>query len=227
MDIVQTVSYIFDDDDWVTKLIITGAVVIGTSFAGILIGLVFVAALHGWTIHLIRNMINDEPNPMPTWDDFGAKMQLGVQPTVAWILYFLPLTIVVCVLVALPIALAGGNVDDSLLGVVGVSTLCFVIPFTIAYLILANLFFTVGTIRYAQTEQMSAYLNVGTLWRTITRNASTTGEYILYSILIAFGLILVHGLPVIGSLAAIALQAPVTGNLLGQYALALGGKAKR
>lgn len=226
MDLSKTVSYIFEDDDWVSKIAITGLVSIGAGLSIFLVGFVFVAALLGWTIELIRNVLADEVHPMPKWDNFMDKVRLGVNPMIAYVVYFLPTIFVICVFAVIPMMMAGGSVNEDVIGLVGVSTMCVIIPILIIYSIVASLLYVVGLIDYCKKQEIGVFFKFGRLWRILTHNRQLTGQFMLYYFVIALGLGVVGSIPFVGSLAAVAFQTPVTAHLVGQYAGALNLKRK-
>ncbi|MEM6527578.1 MAG: DUF4013 domain-containing protein, partial [Chloroflexota bacterium] len=146
MDLVKSLTYIFDDEDWIVKIAINLGVGLAAAFLMpvLFAGLVFVAAQSGWTVMLIRNVLNGKPHPMPKWDDFGGKMRLGVPPMIAGVVYFLPLIILSCILFV-PAALAGDSDAGSLLA--GGAT-CIIFPVFLVYGVLASALLNMGLIRY-------------------------------------------------------------------------------
>ncbi|MFZ4814871.1 MAG: DUF4013 domain-containing protein [Phototrophicaceae bacterium] len=219
----RTFSYIFEDEEWVGKVIVAALVSLGAVFSVLIFGLVFVAALNGWTIRLIRNMRQDVAKPMPSWSDFGGLIALGVNPLVAVLLYGVPLLGFLCIFTVVPVAF-GGSEDAAAAAVVAL--LCLLIPLLIVYLVVAGLFYTVGMIRYSYTEKLADFFAFGALWATLNQNGSLTLRYLLWSVVIGVLFSVVNSTG-IGSLVTLALQLPVTGHLLGQYAIALdGGKPK-
>jgi hypothetical protein len=225
MDLEQSVRYIFDDEDWVKKLGILLGVTIG---AGLLMpllfaGLVLVAASIGWSLELIRNVRDGVEYPLPDWEDFGKKISVGVSPMVAGVVYFLPLFVIMCVLF-LPAALAGGASEDMAAVFAGGAS-CLVMPVAILYVIAASLLYTMGLIRYSETEKMNVFFQVSSLTDMLSHDRSLTGRYILYLIIVQAvgGVINSTGL---GGLVTAALLPPVIGHLTGQFAAGLDGKPK-
>ncbi len=225
LDLVKSVSYIFDDKDWVSKvgiLLLVNLAFSALSF--ILIGFIFLAAQLGWIIGLIRNMQAGDETPMPAWNDFGGMMKLGLSPMGASIVYSLIPGVIACLLFA-PAILAG-SVSEEAGGVFGLGVTCLIIPLFIVYAAVAILAFTVGTIRYASSESISEYFNFSGIISTLQQDTSLTTRFFVFVIVIQLVLGAVSSTG-IGSLVTLAFSTPVLGHLMGQYALALGGGKKK
>ncbi|MEO1438970.1 MAG: DUF4013 domain-containing protein [Chloroflexota bacterium] len=224
MDLVKSLTYIFEDDDWIVKIAINLGVGLAATFLMpvLFAGLIFVAAQNGWTVQLIRNVMNGKPNPMPTWDDFGGKISLGLQPMIAGVVYFLPLIILSCILFV-PAALAG---DSDAGGALVGGAMCCIVPVFIVYGVLAAALLNMGLIRYADTEQLSTFFEFSALWEMLTRDTNLTIRYVAY--LFVIGLIMgAVSSTGIGSIVAPAFTPPINGHLAGQFATELGAKPKR
>ncbi|MGB7095956.1 MAG: hypothetical protein WBD62_15035, partial [Anaerolineales bacterium] len=62
MDIGKSFSYPFEDDEWLTKLFL-GAIVSAVPILNF--------AWTGYTVDIMRNVIDGVSMPMPAWSDFG------------------------------------------------------------------------------------------------------------------------------------------------------------
>jgi Protein of unknown function (DUF4013) len=80
-------TYVFEDPDWVKKIIIGGLFQLASMF---LIGIPFVL---GYFARTMRNVMNGVQRPLPEWDDFGGFFGEGLKLFVVGFLYFLPLAI--------------------------------------------------------------------------------------------------------------------------------------
>lgn len=223
LDIAKSITYIFDDPDWVTKILIMLAVGFGAGILMpvLLLGLVLVAAQTGWTIQLIRNVRDGVPNPMPAWDDFGKKISLGAQPMIAGIVYFLPVIVLSCLLFA-PVAMAGEEAAGAFAG----GAMCLYIPLIIVYGIAAAIFLSMGQIRYAETESINEFFKFSQLWEMFTRDTNLTTRFVAYLVLVSIVMGAISS-TTIGTLVPAAFNAPIIGHLTGQFAVALDTKPKR
>jgi len=225
IDLGKSISFIFDDNEWVTKIGILFLVNLAFGvLAVILIGFVFLAAQFGWTVEMLRNMQAGDETPMPGWSNFAEKITLGASPLGAGIVYSLIPGILSCVLF-LPAMLASG-VNENAGGVLGAGVTCLLVPLMIVYAIAAGLFFTLGTMGYSRSENIGEYFKFASMWDTVQRNGSLTVRFIVFSVIVNVG-ISALGSTGIGGIVGAAFGPPILTHLLGQYSVALdGGKAK-
>lgn len=85
MDIEKSFNFPFEDKEWITKLGV-----------GALITIVPILnfAWYGYIVGIMRNVMNDVPEPLPTWDDLGKKFTDGLILFAASLVYALPILIV-------------------------------------------------------------------------------------------------------------------------------------
>jgi hypothetical protein len=112
MDFAKAFSFVFDDPDWIQKIIIGGIVS--------LIPVVGWLLVMGYMIAVGRNVIRGNPQPLPDWADFGQFLVDGLYGFVIGLVYALPILIVMCIVLFPALALGGafeGNGDE--LGAIG------------------------------------------------------------------------------------------------------------
>jgi hypothetical protein len=90
MDIGKSFTYVFDDEDWVTKILI-GALFVLLSF--IVIGIPFVL---GYIVETVRNVMDGNPRPLPDWADLSPKFTKGLMLFLILLIYSLPIIFVSC-----------------------------------------------------------------------------------------------------------------------------------
>jgi hypothetical protein len=78
MDLGLSFTYVFQDEEWVKKILI-GAV----AFLIIFIGWI---PLLGWMIEIARRVIRQDPQPLPDWSDLGGLFTLGLKALVIGII---------------------------------------------------------------------------------------------------------------------------------------------
>jgi hypothetical protein len=217
VDIGRAFSYIFEDQDWLSKLII---VVILAFFSAIpLLGLVAVAALLGYLLDLIRNMRANHPNPLPQWDNIGERITEGFTVLIAAIVYAIPsLAVSACAF------LTNNFLHNSFLPL---AITCCTLPFLIAYGILVLPMLAVGVARYLDSGESAEFYRFGELFGVVRENMNVTVQWFILAFIVNLILGLVAIIPCCGWIAVMGLAYPVQGHLLGQYVLELGGKAKR
>ena len=109
MDIGKSFTYVFEDEEWVSKVLI-GALF--TILSGILIGIPF---LVGYMVELIANVRAGKEKPLPRWDNLGDKFRDGLLLVIGFLVYSLPVLIIACPLVLISMAAGDNNTTFSLL----------------------------------------------------------------------------------------------------------------
>ncbi|MFQ5987319.1 MAG: DUF4013 domain-containing protein [Dehalococcoidia bacterium] len=184
MDIGKAFSYVFDDEDWFTKVLIGG-----------LLGLIPIIGTLlncGYMVELIKNVIDEVPSPLPKWDDWGGKLVKGLVLFVIGLVYFLPL-ILVWICFGGGVAMIGTQwreLADTLGAIVGV---CLG-GLGLLYSLVVYVILPAAIARYADTKEVNAALRFGEVVDLVKANF---GAY-----LIVLLLTLVAG--IIGSLGTIA-----------------------
>ena len=165
MDIGKAFGFLFEDEDWVSKLLLGSAI--------LLIPIFGTFAVIGYTIALIRNVRADEPRPLPAWQDLGRYFVDGLMFWVATLLYALPFLILICpiTVVGLLPALAGEQ-EELMTILAGVSGIIMLGLGCLAalYGILLALLTPVLQIRYAETGDLGACLRFGEVFRFLFAN---------------------------------------------------------
>ena len=90
MDIGKSFTYLFDDENWVTKILI-GALFVLLSF--IVIGIPFVL---GYVVETLKNVMDGKPRPLPDWADLGPIFAKGLMLFLILLIYSLPIISVSC-----------------------------------------------------------------------------------------------------------------------------------
>src|SRR3990172_3893388 len=128
MNISKSFSFVFEDKQWISKLGL-GALV---TFIPILN-----FAWSGYMVGILRNVLNNEPEPLPNWDDFGKKLSDGFFLALAGLIYSLPMIVLICLplsIMVIPAILAGnGDMEEIATAIAGVGSAlliclsCFVV----------------------------------------------------------------------------------------------------
>jgi hypothetical protein len=87
MDVEKSFSYPFEDKDWVGKLGL-----------GALISMIPILnfAWSGYLVEIIRNVMDNVSEPLPTWDDLDKKFREGLILFAAGLIYAFPILIGLC-----------------------------------------------------------------------------------------------------------------------------------
>jgi len=166
MDIGRSFTYMFEDQDWIKKILIGGVL--------LFIPIVNFAVI-GYFIEALRNTSEGRELPLPEWDNFGGKFMKGLMAFIASFLYALPIIIVMVVILGLTAMIAGSLDNDA---AETVSTICPLIAncLVFVYMILVMLILPAAVIQYALTEQFGAFFRFGDMMALIKANI---GGYII------------------------------------------------
>jgi hypothetical protein len=154
MDFAKAFSFVFEDPDWVKKVVIGG-----------LIGLVPVLGqfiVMGYMVAVGRNVIRGNPQPLPDWADFGQFLVDGLYTFVISLVYALPILAAVCLILLPALAIGGAFADEGELGAIGVLGICCFVPFSVIYGVALQWFFLPAALaRYADTGDAMSALRFG------------------------------------------------------------------
>lgn len=236
MDIEKSFKYPFDDRDWVGKLGL-GAVI------GIVPILNF--AWYGYMVEIIRNVMDDVLQPLPTWDDLGKKFSDGLILFAASFIYTLPITILLCLplgIMAFSGVLSGsGDMDDIaqvVAGAGGILFTCFLCVFFL-YGMAFSILYPAILVLFAREGTFASCFKVREALDLISRNAGPFFTAWGLSLLVNFGVSTISGLvsalvswiPCLGLIVSLALaliagvySLSVYAHLFGQFSKEVFGK---
>lgn len=179
MNIGKSISFVFEDQKWIEKILIGG-----------LIGLVPIVGplfLLGYMLKLVRNVRNGVAEPLPEWTDWGDLLIDGLKYAVVVFIWALPL-IILYLFAFIPSALAGDSSSDAS-AIASFFAICFGC-FAFLYAILLSLASPAILIKYAETSDIAAGLNVGAV---LNFTKTYLGEIILV-VIVGWAIGLVAGL---------------------------------
>jgi hypothetical protein len=214
MEFGRAFTYAFQDPDWLKK--------VGIAAVVFLIPIIGPIVLLGWGLEITRRVINDDPDPLPGWDNFSAFISTGFQAFVVTLAYSLPLILLaICnqfVQVATFGVVAASNSSDttSLSMIITVVSLCMVCLISI-FGIAAGVITPVAMGRLAVSGEVGAAFRFREIFGLLR---AAPGPYLLeilvvglaYTILAPIGM-LVCG---IGLLAVMAYMTTLSAHLTGQ-----------
>ncbi len=99
MEFGKAFTYVFEDKDWVTKLLIGGLLS--------LIPIVNLVVL-GYTLRVLKNVADGSEQPLPSWDDFGSYFVKGLMVVLGSLVWLIPL-IAISTAGTVVSAMAGGD----------------------------------------------------------------------------------------------------------------------
>jgi len=204
MEVGKALSFVFEDEEWAAKFLL-GAVIMLVPIFG---WLVFM----GYVIALIRNVVADDPRPLPAWVDIGDYFMDGLMYWVATLVYAIPIFLLICPLVVIwiPPILAQENQDLTgiLSGVSGLLTVGLGCLMAL-YGILLRLLRPVLQIRYAERGEIGACLRFGEVFRFLFANIGP----IIIAELLAWAAGMIIG-SIVGTMGAVLALVPVCGQIL-------------
>jgi hypothetical protein len=175
MDIAKSFTYMFEDPEWVRKLVIgTIVTLIGLIFSVILIGLVPLIMVVGYGLLVTRNVMDGQVHPLPEWQEWVDLFVRGLKLAIVLFVWSLPLMIAI-VVATIPGALAGaaqnGSGGDALGAIGGLFAACCGCLALIWGLVVA-LFTPAIYVHMARTNNFGAGFAFAELW-AFTRNNLT------------------------------------------------------
>ena len=231
MDVNKAFRFVFDDKQWISKLLI-GAVMSVLSF---LIIPAFI--LQGYLVKIVRQVMDGNDSELPEWMDYGKLVRDGFFVTIGQLIWALPF-ILLMLIVGLVTGGLGSVVDSSGDMVAAATTgagllvACLVLLTVIAFLFLTPALL----IQYARENEFGALFRFSEIFDIIRDHMADILIAFLVSVVAVLAISVVTGIvaivPCLGWIAAALIglaMGPyiqfVTGHLYGQIAAKLpGGK---
>ena len=164
MDIGIALTYVTRDEAWLKKVLIGGLILLIPIVGGLI--------LYGYGVRIARNVIADDPNPLPEWDDIGGDLSSGFFVVVGSLLWGVPVwALYICALILSSASDAAGLIAAFIY-------LCLIFPLSIILGV-----FVIPTLigRYALTNDFKSMLQFGEILATI--RSIGVGPYLLYLVL--------------------------------------------
>ncbi len=236
MDIGRSFGFPFEDKEWISKLGL-----------GVVITLVPILnfAWSGYMVGIIRNVMNNATEPLPTWDDLGKKFTDGLILFAAGLIYALPALILICLplsVIAFSGVLSGNqNLEDaarSIAGAGSVLLLCLV-GLVILYAIALSVIYPAILVMFTREGTFASCFKFREVFDLISKNSAPFLTAWGVSLLTSLGVGLVVGLvnavvgwiPCIGWITGLALSlgssvyiTAVYAHLFGQFGMIAFGQ---
>jgi hypothetical protein len=216
---------VFEDRDWLNKLVITAIVtLVSAVLTVLLVGLAGWAVLLGYLIDIIRNVRAGSPTPLPQWGDFGRYLSNGAPVLIAFIVYSIPTALLGCCSWFLLTSSGGTSLVG---GSVALGVGCCVFPMLLVYNILTQPMLALGMGRYADDPRTEVFFDFNGLFESLRTNTDVVLQWLIAVVIADLIFLILAVIPCIGWVAGLALLIPVHGILAGQLAArVLGGKPK-
>lgn len=212
----EAIRFVFEDEEWVSKLLLGAVISIIPLFGG--------AAVMGYAIAVLRNVEAGSQQPLPSWDRVGEYFVDGLLFWIATLIYSIPLLVVICPIALVWILpLAAGESEElsamltGLAGVVSAGLGCL----GLVYGLLLWALNPVLQIRFAETGELSPCLRFGEVFRFLLDHI---GPIIVAQLLVwAAGLVVASILTgVIGVLGLVPICGWMVASLLGLVMIPVG-----
>ncbi len=167
MDIGSAFTYMFDDEDWIKKILIGGV----ATLLGIVIVPLFLVT--GYMLQTLKNVRDQQPRPLPEWDDYGTLLTKGLMLFLISLVYMLPILLLACVS-----GVMNGfapQMDQDMAEVVVIIAGCLSCVQGLLGLVI-GLILPAAIIRYAEYDTFGSAFQFGAIFSFISNNL---GDYII------------------------------------------------
>lgn len=162
MDIAKSFTYVFDDEEWVSKLLIAAVISLVSPFV---LGIPYLLIL-GYTVEIVRNVRRGEPRPLPKWDNLGDKFRDGLMLFIAFLVYSLPILIILCPFIVIAIATGDSQSAQDTLGILWACFACLVFLWGIVVALVTPALY----VRLAETGELGALFRFGDIFSFTVNN---------------------------------------------------------
>ena len=181
MDIGKSFTFMFEDKDWIVKILIGGGIMLlGILFSWVLLIplIAAIAILLGYTLQVLKNIYENNPTPLPKWENFGELFTRGIMATIGMIVWSLPAVLLFCC-AYIPVILGSasaegdpGSAANSMLGLISACLFCVAFVVSIAI----SLFVYAPMTNFALSNQISTFWDFSGNWKFIQANL---GNYLI------------------------------------------------
>lgn len=220
MDIGKAFSFVFEDEEWIVKVLIAMGILLGGVLLSWLIIPAFLAylLLAGYGVEITRRVLRGESRVLPVWDNWGQLFTDGLYIAIIGIVYALPIIILsICLGTPIGILAEDSEAASSMLGTV-LGCLNFL------WGIVMSLFLPAAIAFYVKEGSLAAAFRFGDVYAWVRDHFST---YLIVAVM-AWAASIIGGLGFlvcgIGWLFTIPYSGFVTSHLYGQGYLAASGQ---
>ena len=165
MEFGKAFSFVFDDEEWLKKI----------SLAGIISLIPFIGQLvvAGWGVEIIRRVIEEDPQPLPDFAEFGDYLVKGLLAALIILVFMLPVIVVQgCNASLIPLLERG---EEGIATAFGILTSC-IVCLTLLYSIVVSFFIPAAVGRFAAKGELGAAFKFRKLFELVKNNL---GPYLL------------------------------------------------
>lgn len=182
VDAGRSLSYVFEDRDWLPKLLVGGLISIVP---------VLSLAVTGYEVQVIRNVAEARKHPLPPWTDLAGLFVKGLLVAVAHFLYAVP-ALLLGAMAALLGILGGASTASGNGETLGMVLIVLAVGFSgtmLFYALALSLWLPGATATYAAVGEFSAFFRFREIWDLVS---DSPGDYAV-ALLIAWLAALVAG----------------------------------
>jgi len=211
MDFAKAFTFMFEDPDWLKKLGIGTLIgLLGIVLSPVLVGIVPLLVLLGYTIDVLRNVMHGSDRPLPEWDNWGSFLAKGFKVAAASFVWSLPaILLTVPLVVGSMMADQGGSAGN--LGGAEALGIGIILCGT-CLMILWSLFVTLISpaiyVRIAETDRFSSAFNFGAMWAFTRDNIGNIILALLLMIVVGFIASIVAGLGFVALVIGVLITLP-------------------
>ena len=159
MEIGKAFSFVTEDEQWITKVLIGGLIQF--------VPLLGTIAILGYSYRVAQNVARGNPRPLPAWGEFGDFLGRGFMALVIQIVYLLPLIVLYGVFLFLTVAGAAAAEDsEAVAGVLGLLSLCL-IPLQLVVALVCVFASLAAIMRYLATDSLGEAFKFGEVIATL------------------------------------------------------------
>ncbi len=224
MDIGKSFTFVFEDQRWLTKILIAAAILFVGSFFLWLLLIPLIAAtalLNGFMIEIIRRLVDGRADVLPEWDDWSDMIVDGLKVLVIQIVYSLP-AIVLGLCMILPMIAAAENAEAWWGWLLGSVLGCLILLWAVAI----SLVLPAATAVFAVTRDLTSAFQFRKVFALVRDNLSTYLLTLVMSWVAGFIGSLGGSVCGLGTFFTVPYAYMVTGHLYGQaYAASVGSSS--
>lgn len=206
LDLGRAFGFVIKDQNWFGKILLGGVIS--------LIPLVGLLAVWGFFIQTAQNVKHGDPQPLPSWGDFGTHLLKGLYFLIISIVYAIPIAIILTPIICVAGIFFGEN-EASPMGIFMMFVFYAVaIPLTYG----GQLLVQGALFRYVQTEQLGAALNIIGVFRAIRNDPHS--YLLIFAVRLLTSVVALLGISIfgIGILFTTMYAEVIFGHALGQLA---------
>jgi hypothetical protein len=159
MEIGKAFTFVTEDEQWITKVLIGGLIQF--------VPLLGTIAILGYSYRVAQNVARGNPRPLPAWGEFGDFLGRGFFALVIQIVYLLPLIVLYGVFLFLTVAGAAAAEDsEAVAGVLGLLSLCL-IPLQLVVALVCVFASLAAIMRYLATDSLGEAFKFGEVIATL------------------------------------------------------------